>query len=443
MAVSGKKSARSPLLPRGPIDALAEPLVHFLNIQATSGVVLLVVTVAAVVLANSPAKATFLGFWQTPVAITWGDQSLELSLLHWINDGLMVIFFFVVGLEIKRELVHGELREFRKATLPIAGALGGMVAPAAVYLWLQWGQPGARGWGIPMATDIAFVVGCMALFGKRIPHGLRILMLTLAIVDDVGAILVIAIGYTRHVDLTALAMAGATMGAVLVAARVGIRSILVYVVLGVVLWFFFHASGVHATIGGVILGLMTPARAYLGDGRMAQFLERAAEILHGDWEEEEERVADVQHLRRAVRETLPPSAYLQGTLHPWVAYGIMPLFALANAGVPFSVDAVGSGVAVAVIAGLVVGKPLGIVLACWLSVRAGLSRLPEGVNWPTLLGGACLGGIGFTMALFLANLALDGPLLEAAKVGVLCGSTVSGAAGILLLAFVGRTAPRR
>jgi NhaA family Na+:H+ antiporter len=277
--------------------------------------------------------------------------------------------------------------------------------------------------------------------GERIPKGLRIMMLTLAIVDDVGAILVIAIGYTRQIDLAALAWAGGIAAAVLVAARLGVRSRLAYVVLGVLLWFFVHESGVHATIGGVILGLLTPARAYLDQGPVGQFLQLAGERLHGDWDAQRDRVAEVRHLRQAVRESVSPCEYLKDTLHPWVAFGVMPLFALANAGVPASIDNLRSPVAVAVMAGLVVGKPLGIVLASWLSVRAGLARLPAGVTWPCLVGAGCLGGIGFTMALFLANLALDGSHLPAAKMGVLAGSAVSAAVGMTMLLI--STRPRR
>ncbi|MEX2111962.1 MAG: Na+/H+ antiporter NhaA, partial [Pirellulales bacterium] len=294
------------VLPREPIDRLAEPLARFMNIQASSGVVLLLVTIVALGLANSAWAEPFLEFWHTPIALVWGDQALELSLLHWINDGLMVIFFFVVGLEVKREIVHGELRHMRQAMLPIAAAVGGMVAPAAIYLALQFGQPGQAGWGIPMATDIAFVVGCMALFASRIPRGLRVMLLTLAIVDDIGAIIVIAVGYTREVDLTALALAFGMMAVVNGAARLGVRSFLVYVVFGVLMWFFFHASGVHATIGGVILGLMTPARAYLGEGRIALFVQEVSELFHGDPDDEPNRAAEVSHLRKAAREMVPP-----------------------------------------------------------------------------------------------------------------------------------------
>ncbi len=431
--MAGPTKTTQRVLPRVPIDRLAEPLARFMNIQASSGVVLLLVTIVALGLANSPWSEPFLDFWHIPLTLAWGDHALELSLHDWINDGLMVIFFFVVGLEVKREIVHGELRHLRQAMLPVAAAVGGMVAPAAIYLALQFHGEGRSGWGIPMATDIAFVVGCMALFGSRIPRGLRVMLLTLAIVDDIGAIIVIAIGYTREVDLSALALAVGMMAVVNAAARLGIRSILAYVVLGVLMWFFFHASGVHATIGGVILGLMTPAKAYLGEGPIAQFMQELHELFHGDTAETPNRMAEVRRLRRAVRETVPTSEFLEATLHPWVAFGVMPLFALANAGVTVSADDLQSPVAIAVMAGLVLGKPLGIVLASWLSVRSGLAQLPAGVTWSVLFGGACLAGIGFTMSLFLANLALSGPLLPSAKIGILVGSAISGVLGMTLL----------
>lgn len=435
--VASSQRSKSPLLPRAPIDAVTDPLQHFMHIEAASGVVLLALAALALSLANSRFAEPFLAFWETPISVAWGDHLLKLSLLHWINDGLMMIFFFVVGLEVKRELVSGEFRELRNAILPLAGALGGMVGPAVIYLALQWGQPGQRGWGIPMATDIAFVVGCMALLGRRVPHALRVMMLTLAIADDVGAILVIALGYTGHVHLGALACAALATGVVWLAARLGVRSILFYVLLGAVIWLFFHESGVHTTIGGVILGLMTPARAYLPDARLGNVLDWVKDQFDGD-QEHDDPVATVRSVRQAARETVPISDYLQQTLHPWVGFAIMPIFALANAGVPISASDLRSPVAFAVIAGLVLGKPLGILLFSWLSIRSGLAQLPTGVTWPALTGAACLGGIGFTMALFIAALALEEPLLSSAKIGILAASAISATLGMLLLFIASR-----
>src|SRR5262249_31535089 len=405
-------------LPVEPIQFLVSPLVRFLHVQAASGIVLVLATLTALVLANSPAGASYQALWDTPVVLTIGSFSLNHSVQEWINDGLMVIFFFVIGLEVKRELVLGELREVRRAALPIAAALGGMVAPAGIYLALQHGQPGERGWGIPMATDIAFVVGCMALLGPRVPHGLRVMFLSLAIADDVGSILVIAIGYTAEIHWGALFVGLAVMAAVVVFTRLGVRSSSFYTLLGILVWLAFLKSGVHATIARVLLGLLTPAPTYLRKGTFGQLLEWARQVLEGDWEKEPHRVEKVRRLQWAARETISPLEYLEQTLHPWVGFAIMPIFALANAGVPIQLDALGAPVSVAVMLGLLIGKPVGIVLLSWIAVRAGLAKLPDGVGWKALVGAGCLAGIGFTMALFIASLALTGPLLYTAKIGI-------------------------
>jgi NhaA family Na+:H+ antiporter len=334
-------------------------------------------------------------------------------------------------------LVIGELRDPRRAALPIVAALGGMIAPAAVYLALQAGGPGSRGWGIPMATDIAFVVGCMAILGKRVPNGLRVLLLSLAIADDIGAILVIAIGYTESLDTTSLIFGFVGLGLVAVLARLGVRSFLVYTVVGALVWLAFHESGVHATIAGVLLGLLTPTRPFVGQGLFGDFLDRASEIFHGGtWDAESHRAIKVARFRQIARETVSPVEYLEGVLHPWVGFFIMPIFALANAGVPFEMSDFGDPIAHAVAAGLVVGKPLGIVLFGFVAIRFGLARLPNGVSWGVLTGGGFLAGIGFTMALFIAGLALEGDVLDAAKVGVLGASAVAALIGMSLLVWL-------
>jgi NhaA family Na+:H+ antiporter len=440
MPASRSVFSEEPLLPPAPIHAVTGPMRQFLHIQSSSGIVLLAATAIALGVANSPWGEAFEAFWQTPLGIRIGGHALDLSLLEWINDGLMMIFFFVVGLEIKRELVDGELREVRKAMLPLFAAAGGMLGPAAIYLALQTGESGQRGWGIPMATDIAFVVGLLAVLGPRIPHALRVLMLTLAIVDDIGAIVVIALGYTEGVHVAPLMMAGGITLLVAVIARLGVRSFLIYTLLGAALWYYFHESGVHATIGGVILGLMTPASAYVSLGRFAQFARRLGEAIHGDELPDPDRPEQIELLRDAARETFSPAEYLERVLHPWVAFGVMPLFALANAGVPVSPGEIRSPVSLAIVAALVLGKPLGIVLASWLGVRSGLVRLTEGLSWPLVWGGACLGGIGFTMSLFIAGLAFNGSLLESAKIGVLCGSILSAVLGMALLVVATRRA---
>jgi NhaA family Na+:H+ antiporter len=424
-------------MPQEPIRKIVAPISRFMQVESASGIVLLAATAAALLLANSPLAPAFLGFWETPIVFSAGALHFEHSLQHWINDGLMALFFFVVGLEVKRELVLGQLRDVRQAALPIAGALGGMLLPAAVYLLLQHEGPGRAGWGIPMATDIAFVVGCMVVLGSRVPSGLRVMMLTLAITDDLGAILVIAIGYSSGIHGTALAIGFALVALVLLCARLGVRSILVYWVLGFAVWFAFYKSGIHATIAGVILGLITPARSYLS----TSFLAGASRgVLTGDWKSHShhDRAARVLRLQHAAREIISPLEYLEAVLHPWVAFLIMPVFALANAGVPITWSELGNPVSVAVTAGLLIGKPVGIVVFCWLAVKSGLGRLPDGVTWPILLGAGILGGIGFTMALFIAGLALTGPELDAAKIGVLAGSILSATLGMVLLGAVAR-----
>ena len=422
------------VFPSQPIDRLTAPLTRFLHIESAAGFVLLACTFLALVAANSSMADGYLEFWKTPVGLELGSVRIVHSLKHWVNDALMAIFFFVIGLEVKREIVLGELRDLRRAALPIAGALGGMVAPAAVYLAMQYGQPAARGWGIPMATDIAFVVGCMAILGPRVPHGLRVMLLSLAIADDIGAILVIAVGYTESLQFGWLAAGAVLLGLVWLCAALGVRHLLVYFVLGAFVWFSFHESGVHATIAGVILGLMTPARSYLDKSRFQRVLQATSDLLTGEgWHTAAHAAERVRSVRVAARETISPLEYLESTLHPWVSFGIMPLFALANAGVPFELADLTAPVAVAVVAGLVIGKPAGILLASWLAVMVGMAKLPQGVTWGMVLAGGCLAGIGFTMALFIAGLALQGEALTTAKIGVLGGSALSAVLGMSLL----------
>ncbi len=424
----------SPDLPREPIQRLTEPLARFLHIEAASGVVLLAFTLTAIVLANSPYSSAFLSFWKTPVGFSLGGFEFIHSLKHWINDGLMVIFFFVVGLEIKREMVLGELRDMRTAALPLTAAIGGMLVPATIYLMLQWDQAGQRGWAIPMATDIAFVVGCLALLGSRVPNSLRILLLSLAIVDDIGAILVIAIGYTSSLNLSFLALGFAGIGLIVMMSRVGIRSTGMYTLVGIGIWFAFHESGVHATIAGVILGLLTPVHPWVSEDTLDSYTQKLRTFLKGGgWQDHQERHTFLRTVERATRETLSPLERLENMLHPWVGFVIMPLFAFANAGVVMEMGALTDSVALAVAAGLVIGKPLGIVLLSWLAVRMNLARLPQGVSWGVLTAGGFLAGIGFTMALFIAGLAFDGALLDAAKLGVLSASILSAVVGMTLL----------
>jgi Na+:H+ antiporter, NhaA family len=423
-----------PRWPHEPVDRLVAPLTRFLHVEAASGALLLVMTVTAVGLANSPLSEQFLGFWETPLRITVGGFTVSHSLQTWINDGFMAIFFFVVGLEVKREVVQGELRDLRAATLPIVAALGGMLVPAGLYLISQWGEPGARGWGIPMATDIAFVVGCLAILGTRVPHSLRILLLTLAIADDIGAIFVIAIGYSRELNLHALGLGMLGIALVKGLTQFGVRNVAIYIFVGTAVWLAFHASGVHATIAGVILGFLTPAHPWISEGHLADVTRRVGAFLEGDpWNDIHERREMLRTMERAARETLSPLERLETTLHPWVSFVIMPLFALANAGVSVQLAAVREPVAIAVMIGLVIGKPVGIVLLSWLAVWLRLAKLPGGMSWSIMAAGGVLAGIGFTMSLFLANLALQKELLAGAKIGILAGSAISATLGLGLL----------
>ena len=420
------------LFPEEPIERIVRPLTRFVHVEAAGGIALLLASLTALAFANSPLADHYQAFWKAEVGVQFGSIEFEHSLKHLINDGLMVLFFFLIGLEVKREIVLGELRDLRIAMLPIVAAIGGMVMPAGVYLAVQWGQSGVRGWGIPMATDIAFVVGCMLILGSRVPRGLRVTLLSLAIADDIGAILVIALGYTEAIHFRWLGLGLAGIFLVSVLARLGTRSFGVYTIIGIVIWFAFHESGIHATIAGVILGLMTPAREYVPTGLLSRVLGQAHAIATGG--DRHRRADRVRHLQLLIRETISPLEYLERSLHPWVSFVVMPLFALANAGVAIELSALSSGVGLAVALGLVVGKPLGIMVASWIAVRAGIARLPKGVTWLMMLAGGFLAGIGFTMSLFITALALpDKELQDFAKIGVLFGSTLSCLAGIGLL----------
>lgn len=430
--------AETPAFPVAPVARWLAPVTRFMHVQAASGVVLLVCTVAALVLANSPAADWFAGVWKTPVSLSVGGLNLSGDLGHLvINDGLMTIFFFVVGLEVKREMVHGELRDARKALLPVFAALGGVLMPATIYLALQWGEPGQRGWAIPMATDIAFVVGFLALFGPRVPFGLKIMLLSLAIVDDLVAVLIIAFVFTDSLAWGWLGVAAVGFGLVVAFQRIGVRLIGVYVIVGAGIWLAFIQSGVHPTVAGVLLGVMTPAHAWIGRHTVADVLTAAGQRAGREAAEPPSARVDVAGARFVVREAVSPLQRLEDGLHPWVAFVIMPLFALANAGVVVNPSSLGQPVAGAVAVSLALGKPIGILLLCLVAVRSRVTSLPDGVTWGMLAGGACLAGIGFTMALFLNGLAFPAaefPGNEAAgKIGTLAGSLVSATLGAVVL----------
>lgn len=424
-------------LPREIIDRLTKPFARFLGIEAAAGVVLLLFTLAALFLSNSPWADPFLRVWETPIGLHIGLLESTRSLRDWINDGLMTLFFFLVALELKRELVLGELQNPRMAALSIAGALGGMLVPAALYLMLQAGHPGESGWGTVMATDTAFVIGCLALLGSRIPQSLRVFMLSLAIVDDIGAILVVAIGYSSHIVWGALALGALGVAVVRVMALVGIRGFSLYFLVGGFIWLAVDASGIHATVTGVILGLLTPARRWVSDERLYAILDQV--VAHPAGDEGSGDTKDrrtLQVAETAARETLSPVERLEFALHPWVGFVVMPLFAFANAGLPLSLGDLGNAVTLAVFAGFAVGKPVGVLAFSWLAVRAGIAIRPADLDWRLLAGGGLLAGIGFTMALFVANLAFSPDLIDSAKLGIFLASVFSAVAGIALLRTV-------
>jgi NhaA family Na+:H+ antiporter len=312
-----------------------------------------------------------------------------------------------------------------------------MLVPALIYLSLQYGNPAERGWGIPMATDIAFVVGCLAVLGSRIPNSLRVMLLSLAIVDDIGAIMVIAIGYTESLNLNALALGILGAAVFLGLMKLGLRNVAVYLGIMLLIWFAFHESGIHATIAGVILGVLTPAKAWISEGRLRKIVNNSMCFLQGEvWSATSERYGALRQMERAARKTISPLERFETDIHPWVGFVIMPIFALANAGVTIQVSDFSNAVVTAVIMGLLVGKPAGIVLFSWLGVRFGFAKLPNGISWGMITGGGFLAGIGFTMALFIASLALDGNLLDAAKVGILTGSVLSAIVGVTILVFL-------
>ncbi len=414
------------------------PLERFLRIEAASGILLLVTAAVALAWANSPWSQSYVDLWHTPVGLRIGGFTFERTLEWVVNDGLMVIFFFVVGMEIRREIHHGELSEWRRAALPAAAALGGMLAPAGLYLLVAGGEATRSGWGVPMATDIAFAVGILTLLGKRVPAALRVLLLALAVIDDLGAIVVIAIFYSPALQLSGLLVGAAAFAGIFAMQRLGVRSKLAYVVPSVIAWAGIYVAGIHPTIAGVLVGLVTPVRAWLGpDGFMIgvrKELDHLASATPGALTSHE-LAETLRHVDVARREAMSPAESLIEALHPWVAFVIMPIFALANAGVAVSsggLDGASWQVALAVTIGLVVGKPLGVLLMSWLTLRLRIATLPTGMGARHLIVLGVVAGVGFTMALFIAQLAFtDARLLGAAKLGVLAAS-----AGAAILALI-------
>jgi NhaA family Na+:H+ antiporter len=442
--------------PRDPlVERLLAPFRRFASTASAGGIVLLAATAVALVWANSPAAESYHHLWETPLTLGVGEWSARWTLHHLINDGLMAVFFFVVGLEIKREILAGELKTLRTASLPMVAALGGMVVPALIYAAINRGGPGAAGWGVPMATDIAFALGVLALLGDRVPTGLKVFLAALAIVDDIGAVLVIALFYSGGVAWDALAATGALLALAAGANAAGFRRPWTYGTLGIALWATVLASGVHATVAGVLLAMTIPVRtridetAFLDGARRAlDDFDAAAVVTATDPDttvlSNTQHHTAIEELETLSEKAQPPLIRLEHALHGIVSFAIMPLFALANAGVSLGGEAMRgaltSPIAVGALLGLVLGKPIGITGFSLLAVRLGVASLPSGVNWPMIAGAGVLGGIGFTMALFIGGLAFaDAALLDAAKLGILTASALTGVAGWL---FVRRSTSR-
>ncbi|HXE57951.1 MAG TPA: Na+/H+ antiporter NhaA [Gemmatimonadales bacterium] len=425
-----------------PIERALRPVYEFARYEASSGLVLLACAAVALAWANSPWAGAYTRLWDLPISLGVGAVTVRATLHQWINDGLMAVFFFVVGLEIKREILVGELATPRRAALPLAAAVGGMAVPAVVYAALNRAGPGAAGWGIPMATDIAFALGVLALLGPRAPAPLRVFLTALAIVDDIGAVSVIALFYTADLALPPLVAAGALLVLLLGCNAAGVRHPAAYALLGIALWLAVLESGVHATVAGVLLALTIPARTridaaqFVAQGREALDRFAVAGTADADVLVSPAHQEAIQAIEAAAEAAQAPLQRLEDKLHGVVAFGIMPLFALANAGVPLAGGGaeLGGPIPLGVILGLVLGKPLGITAFAWLATRLRLADRPAGVTWAAIHGAGWLGGIGFTMSLFIAGLAFDDPSrLTQAKLGILTASAVAGATGWLVL----------
>ena len=430
---------------------IIRPIERFLKLEASSGILLILAAAIAIVMANTGLHHLYHDILHFPVNLQVGALDLNGTLHHWVNDALMVIFFFVVGLEIKRELVLGELSTPKKAALPLFAALGGMVVPAGIYALLNMsGAEGTalNGWGIPMATDIAFAVGIITLLGKRVPFSLKIFLLALAIVDDLGAVFVIAAFYTSEINASALGVAAFGCVAMILFHYIGVRSVIAYVLLGVAIWLGFFKSGVHATIAGVVIGFLTPFQAMIRGDELGEKISKLSKnaLEKINFNDSKATKVDLEYkdrktilsLRKIAYEGLSPMDRLIDQLHPWVSFFIMPVFAFFNAGVEISSEALSSfftsPVSMGVVLGLIVGKPIGILLFSWLSTVLKMASLPTGVNWKQVLGLGFLGGIGFTMSLFVTGLAITDPFMaDLAKMGILAASLVASVVGAVIL----------
>ncbi|MCA9469325.1 MAG: Na+/H+ antiporter NhaA [Nitrospira sp.] len=427
-----------------PIDSVLSPINRFIEHEASSGILLCFTTVLALIWANSPFGESYFTFWQTPLMVGVGEAVLEKPLLKWINDGLMALFFFVVGLEIKREALVGELSAPRQALLPVTAAIGGMVFPALCYLLFNIGGPGENGWAIPMATDIAFALGVLALLGDRAPIALKIFLVALTIVDDLVSVLVIAIFYSSKIVLFNLMVGGGNLLLLVLCNALGIRHPLVYALLGIGgVWLAFLLSGIHATIAGVLVALTIPAKARTSK---KEFLEKINIFMnvfqkegsiHGQVLASQKQAEAAEAVKVSGELVQAPLQRIENILGPWVAFGIIPVFAFANAGIAFQGSwsvMLSHSVPLGIMFGLLIGKQVGITFFTWLIVHSGVAKLPENVTWRQIYGVGWLGGIGFTMSIFITNLAFQAPeVINIAKSGILISSLLAGVIGWVIL----------
>ena len=424
-----------------PIEKIIAPVNRFIDLEYTSGIVLLISVVVAILWANS-SPTSYHHLWEIKLTAGFGKSILSQPLHIWINDGLMAIFFFVIGLELKREFMDGELSSFRKASLPMGAALGGMIVPALIYLLINYGSPSDRGWGIPMATDIAFALALLSMAGKHIPTSIKVFLSALAVADDLGAVLVIAFFYTASVNLTSLGIAGLFFLALIIGNKLGIRNSAFYLIIGICVWLGFLFSGVHATIAGVLVAFTIPAATRINEEVYSSNLKK----LTQEFEQEipgnstlttPAQHQTIQHVKNLSMAAETPLQKIEHGLHPWVAFVIMPLFALSNAGIIIEPDFFSSiinPVSIGVTLGLVFGKFIGIMFFTWLMIKIGIGSLPEGSNWRHIIGVALLGGIGFTMSLFISGLAFKNQeFVDQAKYGILIASILAGILGSLVL----------
>jgi len=429
-------------------DQILRPAQQFFKKEASSSILLIAATIIALVWSNSDIGETYHSFWHTEVAFVFGQFNISKTVIHWVNDGLMALFFFTVGLEIKREILVGELASPKKALLPVIAALGGMVVPGIVYIALNIGSPTLHGWAIPVATDIAFALGAVAVFGRRLPVGLRIFLAAFAIADDLGAVVIIAIFYTKEIIWSYLIICLFLIAGLAVANLLWIRSPLIYAVLGLAVWFFILGSGVHGTVAGVIVSFFVPARGRYDTDHFLQNVKTITERFECEEQScgysillNQEHMHAVHALEMACKDVETPLQRLMHALHPWVAFIILPLFALGNTGLTFQdivfSELVSNPVIIGIVAGLVFGKPIGVMVFSFLAVKTGLASLPQEIRWSHILGGAMLGGIGFTMSLFIADLSFADPqLLDYAKISILTGSVLAAVMGMSYLGFI-------